>query len=169
MKFDILGRFLMREERGSALVEFAVTVPLLTLLFFGSIQAMFAMYVYHYTAWAAQQGARYATVRGYTWSQNTTTACSSSLIYNCTASAANIQSYMQSLGAINSTKLTMNTSTAYVWPGTNASGATTGCTTNANSPGCLVKVTANYSFNFVPFLPFTGLTMSATSQKTILQ
>lgn len=171
-KLKIQKRFhLTREEEGSTLVEFAVTVPLLMLLFFGVIQGMFAMYVYHYTAWAAQQGARYAIVRGYTWSQNATTSCSTSLVYNCTASPANIQTYVQSLGAINASRLTINTSNSYVWPGTNPDGTGTGCTgtSKANSKGCLVKVTAYYSFNFVPFVPLTGLTMGATSEKVILQ
>lgn len=163
-----------REDRGSALVEFAVTVPLLVSLLFAVLQGMFAMYLYHYTAYAAQQGARYAIVRGYTWSQNTPTNCSTSappsftLNYECTASAGDIQNYVQSLGAINSSGLTINQTSSYVWPGKNPDGTTTGCST-ANSKGCLVKVTTSYTFNVLPFLPFTALTMSATSEKVILQ
>ncbi len=177
MKFDIQQRFhRAREDQGSAVVEFAVTVPLLTLLFFGVIQGMFAMYIYHYTAYAAQQGARFAVVRGGTWSQNTTqgTLCqtaappSFAMKYACTASTTDIQNYVQSLGAINPTKLTINTTGSYVWPGTTPDGTTTGCS-QTNSKGCLVRVTTRYTFNFVPFLSFTGLTMSATSEKAILQ
>ena len=175
-KVDLHNRFrLAREERGSALVEFAVTVPLVLSLLFGVLQGIFAMYAYHYTAYAAQQGARFAMVRGYTWSSNVASPCSTSappnftVKYACTANSNDIQYYVQSLGAINPSNLTINTSSSYVWPGQNPDGTTTGCTTQSNSKGCLVRVTANYTFNFVPYLPFTGLTMSATSEKVVAQ
>jgi Flp pilus assembly protein TadG len=175
-KIDLRKPFrLAREERGSALVEFAVTVPLVAFLFFAVLQGIFAMYAYHYTAYAAQEGARFAMVRGYTWSENIASPCSTSappsftIKYACTANSNDIQYYVQSLGAINASNLTINTSSSYVWPGQNADGTTTGCTAQTNSKGCLVKVTASYSFNFVPFIPLTGLTMSATSEKVIAQ
>jgi Flp pilus assembly protein TadG len=167
---------LASEERGSALVEFAVTVTLLIFLLFAVLQGTFAMYSYHYTAWAAQQGARFAMVRGYTWSsQGETVTCQTSappnftMVYGCTAQSSDIQNYVQSLGAINSSKLTIIESNSYVWPGLTPDGTSTGCTTQANSKGCLVKVTASYTFNFIPFLPASALTMSGTSEKVILQ
>jgi hypothetical protein len=91
------------------------------------------------------------------------------MAYDCTATSNDIQNFVQSLGAINPSSLTINTSNSYVWPGKNPDGTTAGCTTQTNSKGCLVKVTASYTFNFVPYLPFTGMTMSATSEKVILQ
>jgi Flp pilus assembly protein TadG len=164
-----------REERASALVEFAVTVPLVIFLLFAILQGMFAMYAYHYTAFAAQQGARFAMVRGATWSQNTPTNCQTSappnftISYECTATSSDIQNYVQSLGAINPTNLTINTSN--VWPGITPDGATAPCSGSnpSNGKGCLVKVTANYNFNLLPSFPLSGLTMSATSEKVILQ
>lgn len=164
-----------REERGSALVEFAMTGPLLIFLLFAVLQGMYAMYAYHFTAYAAQQGARFAMVRGHTASENIASPCGTSappnftMAYDCEAKSSDIQNYVQSLGAINPSNLTINTSNSYVWPGKNPDGTTSGCTTYTNSKGCLVKVTANYTFNFIPFLPFTGLTMTATSEKVILQ
>jgi len=175
-KFDVQKWFCLAcQERGSALVEFAVTVPLLIFLLFAVLQGMFAMYIYHYTAYAAQQGARFAMVRGYTASQNIGTPCGTSappnftMVYDCTAVSGDIQNYVQSLGAINPSNLTINTSNSYVWPGKNPDGTTTGCTTQSNSKGCLVRVTANYTFDVIPFLPFTALRMSATSEKVIAQ
>jgi Flp pilus assembly protein TadG len=158
------------DERGSALVEFAVTVPLLIFLLFAVLQGMVAMYVYHYTAYAAQQGARFAMVRGYTWQQpcNTSAPPNFTMVYSCTANTQDIQNYVQSLGAINPSSLTINTTSSYVWPGANPDGATGPCAT-INSKNCLVKVTTYYTFNVVPFIPFTGVTMSATSEKAILQ
>lgn len=172
-KIDMKKLFrLARGERGSELVEFAIAAPLLIALLFGVLQATFAIYAYHYTAYAAQQGARFAMVRGNTWSQNIASNCPTSssftMAYNCTASSAYIQSYVQSLGAINSSNLTINTSDAYVWPGVTPNGSTTGCT-QPNSQGCLVKVTASYTFNFLPLLPGSAMTLHATSEKVILQ
>ncbi len=173
-KIAIQKRFRwLREERGSALVEFAMTAPLLIFLVFAVLQGMFAMYAYHFTAYAAQQGARFAVVRGATWSENITSYCGTSappnftMVYDCEAQSSDIQNFVKGLGAISPTNLTASTS----WPGLTPDGTTTGCTgtSKANSKGCLVKVTVNYTFNFVPFLPFTGLKMSARSEKVILQ
>ncbi len=166
-----------RKERGSALVELAVTVPLLILLLFSVLQAMFAMYAYHYTAFAAQQGARFAMVRGHTWSTNVYTPCQTSappnftMIYGCEASSQDIQNFMQSLGAINSSKLTINQTTSYVWPGQTPGGSTVLCSgaNKANSKNCLVQVTASYTFHFLPLLPASTVTVHATSEKAILQ
>lgn len=168
---------LAREERGSTLVEFAMTALLLVVLLSGVLQWMLAMYAYHFTSYAAQQGSRFAAVRGYTWSKNKTTNCTTSappnftMPYECTASAADIQNYVQSLatGGIKASSLTITTSSSYVWPGTNPDNTTTGCTTNANSQGCMVKVTVSYSFTFLPFLNSPSLTIPATSETVILQ
>lgn len=167
---------LAREEGGSALVEFAVTVPLLVSLLFAVLDGMFAMYAYHYTAYAAQQGARFAMVRGHTASENITTHCGTSappnftMAYDCEALSSDIQNYVQSLGAINSNNLTINTSNSYVWPGKTPDGTTTGCTQGVgNYKGCLVKVTASYTYDFLPFVSVSSVTMHATSEKVILQ
>lgn len=168
---------LAREESGSQLVEFSISALIFLTLLFGAFDWMFAMYAYHFTTYAAQQGTRYAMVRGYTWSKNTTTSCSTSappnfaLSYNCTASATDIQNYVRSLASpgINSSNVTIDTTSSDVWPGKTPDGTTTGCTGNANSPGCLVKVTVSYSFTFLPFLKLSSLPISATSEKVIVQ
>jgi Flp pilus assembly protein TadG len=168
---------LAREEHGSSLVEFAMTALLLVVLLSGVLQWMLAMYAYHFTTFAAQQGARFASVRGYTWSKSETTNCSTSappsftMPYECTVSASDIQNYVQSLapGGINITNLTINTTSSYVWPGETPDNTTTGCTTNANSQGCMVKVTVTYTFSLLPFLKNPNLSMAATSESVILQ
>src|ERR1700721_4697303 len=92
-----------REERGSALVEFAVTVPLLIFLLFAVLEGMFAMYLYHYTAYAAQQGARFAMVRGHTASGTIATPCGTStppnftMASDCTATSNDIKNFVQPL------------------------------------------------------------------------
>jgi Flp pilus assembly protein TadG len=169
---------LAREESGAELVEFSLTALLLVSLLFGLFDWMFGMYAYHYASYAAQEGSRFAMVRGHTWSKNTTTDCTTvappnsfTMVYNCTASATDIQNYVASLATpgINPNNVAINLTSSYVWPGETPDGTTTPCTTNANSPGCMVKVTVSYTFNFIPFLKVTSMPVSATSEKVILQ
>ncbi len=167
---------LIREESGAEMVEFAVSALLLMTLLLGTMGFALAMYSYHFVSSAAQQGMRFAIVRGQTWSKNVAADCSTSstnfaMAYNCTASASDIQNYVQSLATagINPSNVTINTSSSYVWPGTTPDGAV--CSP-ANSQGCLVKVTVSYTFNyfhlyFLQKLP--ALSMSATSEGVILQ
>jgi Flp pilus assembly protein TadG len=177
-KINIQKRLrLLLGERGSTLVEFAVVAWVVLFLTFSLIQGMLAIYTYHFTTYAAQMGSRFAMVRGYTWSEYKTTDCSTSpppnftMVYNCTASPTDIQNYVQSLATmgVNPTKITIATASSSVWPGTNPDATTTGCTAYANSQGCMVKVTVSYAFYFLPQFPLSGVTMSATSEKVILQ
>jgi hypothetical protein len=91
--------------------------------------------------------------------------------YNCTASSTDIQNYVQSLASVGITPsgLTINTTNSTVWPGQTPTGATSPCSTNANSRGCLVKVTVKYNFSFMPIMKLTALPMAATSEKVIQQ
>jgi len=167
---------LVREESGVELVEFAMTALLLMTLMFGIFEFGIGMYTYHFVSYAAQEGTRFAMVRGNTWSENVATNCTTSappnftMAYGCTATSTDIQNYVQSLasGGISPSKVTINTTNSYVWPGKTPDGSTTGCT-QANSQGCLVKVTVSYSFKFLPFLKLSALPISATSETSILQ
>jgi Flp pilus assembly protein TadG len=165
-------RRLRREELGAELVEFALAASLLVLLLFGMVQWMLAMYAYHFTTYAAQQGARFATVRGYTWSKNTATNCSTAappnftIVYACTASSADIQNYVQSLATTWIAPSSVTIDTANVWPGATPDGVV--CA-QANSQGCLVKVTVNYTVHFLPFVHASALSIGATSEAVILQ
>ncbi len=179
MKYRVFWQKLLRvagDDRGSELVEFAIASWLMMVLLIGAFQWMIAMYAYHFASYAAQQGARFAEVRGYTWSKNETTNCSTSappsftMPYDCTASSTDIQNYVQSLASpgIIASDVTIDTTSSYLWPGKTPDGTTSTCSP-ANSQGCLVKVTVNYTFNFVPFLNLTSLPISATAEKPILQ
>jgi Flp pilus assembly protein TadG len=164
------------EERGSALVEFAITVTMLMSLTVGVIGFSLAMYSYHFVSSAAQQGVRFASLRGYTWSKDAADNCSSSappnftMVYDCTASSTDIQNYVQSLAtvAINQSSVTINTTSSFIWPGQTPSGSTSTCSP-ANSQGCVVKVTVKYTFNFFGIERLAPLSMSATSQGVVLQ
>ena len=167
---------LAREERGAELVEFAVVGLVLMMLLFGIFEFAYAMYAKHFTSYAAEQGARFAQVRGYTWiSRGASADCNTSfpgftMVYNCTAHAGDIQNYVDSLATgvgINPSQITVTTS----WPGTSATGSTTPCTGSGtvNSPGCLVDVQVQYNFTFISMMHFSTVSFSAESEKTILQ
>ena len=160
---------LRREERGSELVEFAVATLLLLTVMFGIFDFCRAMYSYYFVTYAAQEGARYAMVRGAGWSS----ACATSqppgftVNYGCIAASSDVQNYVQSLAApgIDQSAITVSAR----WPGTTPDG-TSGCSACAttNNAGCLVNVRVYYSFNFMlPFLPKTAVSFSGASEKAI--
>jgi hypothetical protein len=53
-----------REERGQSLVEFALTILFIFLLFVGMLEMIFLMYAYNTLADSAKEGVRYAIVHG---------------------------------------------------------------------------------------------------------
>lgn len=176
MKSRILQKLirLAREEDGAAtLVEFSVTALALLALLFGTISCGFALYTYHFTVYAADQGAAFAQLRGNTWSAGVSTPCSTSappsfsMPYDCTVTSTDVQNFVQSLatGGINTSNLTVTTT----WPGTNDDGTTTGCTTT-NAQGCFVKVKVSYTYSILPYpKSLNNISFSATAQKIIVQ
>ena len=86
------------DERGDAMVEFALGASLLFMVVCGIIVMAQALYTYNVLSEAAREGTRYAIVRG--------SACHFATA--CPASAANIQTYVQNLGfpAINPNNMT---------------------------------------------------------------
>jgi len=164
-----------REERGSNLVEFSLVATLLFLLLIGIIDCSLAFYSYHFVSSAAEEATRYAAVRGADWSSTCSTSAppNFSLGYDCSASASDIQNYVQSLAppGIVASSITIDTTSSYVWPGTTpdcSTGPCTPCSTNSNGQGCFVRVQVSYPFQFtLPLLPQSSLNLTATSEKVI--
>ena len=152
---------LVWDEGASQLVEFALAAGIFFTLLFGVIEFCMAIYAGSFVAFAAQQGTRYAMVRGSDW----TGSCASVSSYGCEASASNVQNYILSL---QHPGLNLKASNITVtWPGTKAAGASAGCPTNPYGQGCQVKVNVSYTFNlnipsFSASIPF-----SSTSIETI--
>ena len=156
----------MRQDCGSALVEFTASAILLFTLVFGILECSRAVYVYHFLGNAAQEAARYAMVRGASWNASCASVTSSS----CVASSSNVTSFVQSITSAGITKSSIGVSTT--WPGTNAAGAS--CLASSSTPaytaGCVVAVTVTYSFSFVsPLLPKKALALTSTAEETIVQ
>ena len=155
-------------ERGDGMLEFAISAVVLFTCIFGIIGCSQLLYAYHFTSYAAREATRYAMVRGSTWGGIT---CATVNTFVCNATAANVQTYVQSIvppGMTSGTPLTVTTT----WPGSELVGSATTCTTanGNNSPGCLVMVQVNYSFSYLlPFLPATALNLKSTSEVVILE
>ena len=153
----------LAEEGGTELVELALSSVLLFTLVFGIMDCSRAVYVNHYLAQAARDGAHYAMLRGSSWSSSCATASST----NCTASSSNVSSFvtMNPIPGVLPANLTISTT----WPGTTPSGASCNATPG-NAQGCLVNVQVSYAYHFMlPFLPDTGWNMSSTSSAAIVQ
>ncbi|MGA3372259.1 MAG: TadE/TadG family type IV pilus assembly protein [Terracidiphilus sp.] len=152
---------LICNEDGAEVVEFALAATVLFTLVFGIIEFCLGMYADNFVAFAAQHGTRYAMVRGSDW----TSACASASSYGCQATAANVQNDILGLPhpGLNLTASNITVT----WPGTTASGSSTGCTANAAAQGCLVKVKISYPFALhIPF--YSGsIPLGSTSEETI--
>ena len=157
---------LRRQESGSALVEFAVSAILLFTLIFGVLQCSRALYTYHFLGSAAQEAARYAMVRGASWTSN----CSSAASYSCVATSSNVATFVQGIASAGISKSGLGVSTT--WPGQNAAGASClqSSSTPTNTAGCVVTVTVTYSFSFgSSLLPSKALALTSTAKETIVQ
>jgi Flp pilus assembly protein TadG len=137
-----------RDEEGGALVEFAVTLPVLITFFFGLIQVCLAAYMHNVISETAREGARYAMVHGST--------CVNAVGSSCTVSASAVNSYV----------------TTNCWP--NLGGGTISVNSSYpdgnEAPGSRVQVNVTYLFPFkVPYVMSTTLTMSSTSVAYIIQ
>jgi Flp pilus assembly protein TadG len=156
-------RSFVRETSGETMMEFALTAMTLLTVIFGAMDIARAAYAFHFVSYAAQQGTRYAMVRGADWSGS----CSTTATLACNATSANVQSYVRSLATSGITA--SNIAVTTTWPGTNVNGSSTGCSTT-NSSGCLVRVRVSYSFNYLmAFLPRSTLTFTGTSETVIQQ
>jgi hypothetical protein len=104
-------------------------------------------------------------VRGQSWKGAT---CSTTATASCTATAANVSSYVLSITppGLSATNLTVTTT----WPGTTAAGASCTSTSTTNLPDCVVTVLVSYNFSFtLPFIPKNTLTLTSTSSAAIVQ
>ncbi|MEZ2347770.1 TadE/TadG family type IV pilus assembly protein [Terriglobus sp. RCC_193] len=135
---------LARHESGSTLLEMALCLSLVSLVMLGIVECSLAVYTEHYVESAALSGARYATVRGSTYSG---TACASASSYQCMADTKSILTYIQSNSApgIVASQLSVTAS----WPGTTGGGGVCDVTQGNGSPGCVVTVTVSYPFTFM--------------------
>jgi Flp pilus assembly protein TadG len=144
-------------QRGASLLESAAMISVLLLMMFGVVGFGTALYTYHFVSNTAREATRWASVRG---------ATCGGLSGGCPAADADVNTYVQNLSTgigLDPTKVT--TTTTWVAPPNNLAA----CASQHNSPGCVVKVQVQYSFQFLfPLLP-SGFTMQSTAQMVISQ
>lgn len=154
----------LKDNEGSTLVEFAVSVSIVIALLFWIFYASMALYADHFTENAARAATRYAMVRGSTWGAT----CSSPSSLECTATGTDVSNYVKALVSpgLDSNALSVTTT----WPGTTPSGATCETSDGNNSPYCEVMVQVTYNFNLtVPFLPYRQIGFSSAATAPITE
>ena len=158
----IFASRLWTEDAGSEIVEFALSISVWLAAAFLIMYGSFALYAAHFVANASNEAARYAMVRGSSWSG---ASCSTNLL-TCSATSDDISTYVKSSlpPGLSAAKLTVSTA----WPGKTSTGSTCDTEDGSNSPNCVVNVTVSYSFRFpVPFFTQNTLPFSSTSSVTI--
>jgi Flp pilus assembly protein TadG len=136
------------DEDGSALVEFAVTLPLLFTLLFCFMEMCLAFYTREMISEAAREGTRYAMLHG--------ASCPNSTSPTCEATAAQVNAAVLGMGWPDVAGGTMTVATTY--PSGN------------EAVGSLVQVKITYVFAIkMAFVPTSSLTMTSTSLTPILQ
>jgi Flp pilus assembly protein TadG len=149
------------EERGDSMVEFALSAIVLFSAIFGILDCSRALFVYHFVSYAAQEGTRYAIVRGSAFSG---TSCATTSTLACDATSANITSYVQGLAPPGTGTVTVTPS----WPGTQPNGSAGSCTTTGSVDGCLVKVKVSVNFKFIlGLMPTSQMTFNGTSENVV--
>ena len=153
-------------ERGSIVVEFAISVIVLVILVFGCIGVCMAFYTYEVINEYARDASRYAIVHG--------NGCNSPVKPNCaigptTSPTANstLTTYLnnQIYPGINGTKLHV-TATYTFGPGETTCSNPGVC----NGPGDQVTVRVSYPYLYkIPFIPQRLITMHASSTMIISQ
>jgi hypothetical protein len=146
-----------RRQRGSAIVEQAIALPVMVLLMFGVIDMSRALYAYHYVSYIAREATRWASVR--------------SIANGGPVDQTQVGNFVSDVTGMGLDKLQFTTKLSWVAP-PNASPLCPGGLANSNlnrKPGCVVQVTVDYNFKFVvPFMP-AGFKMSSESQMIVTQ
>lgn len=153
-----------QDETGSELVEVGMSVWLWVLCVMGIVYVSFGVYAAHFVSSAAEDAARYAMVRGSTWSG---TSCNTTSTFECAAKSSDVSNYVTSqlLPGLSS----QNLSVTSTWPGTTANGNTCDTSSGSNSPYCVVNVTVTYNLRLtLPLIPISTIPLSSTSKMTIV-
>jgi Flp pilus assembly protein TadG len=148
---------LIKGEDGTELVEFAIAVTFFLTMIFGVVESCLAMFGSNFVAMAAQEGTRYAMVRGSDWIN----ACTTVTQLSCAATSTNVTNYIlaQPHPGMNLTASNITVT----WMTTNAAGNT--CAQYAQ--GCQVKVKVSYTYPLqIPFVS-ASWPLSSTSIETI--
>lgn len=149
--FRQLGRTLPRNtgsEEGQAIIEAAITLPIVAAFVFVMIEVCLMFYSYCMISEVAREGTRYAIVHDAT--------CQTASKASCTAAASAVNTYVSQINWPNLGGGTMTPSTTF--PDGN------------ENPGSRVQVSVSYSFPVtLPFVPKGSVAMSSSSVMYFIQ
>src|SRR3954471_2685850 len=150
----------VRNCRGQALVEFAVTIVALLALVFGVIEIARIMLCYTTVANAARIGARYAITHSSVPQTTVTNSNLSTIRSNVTAV---VQSFANA-GTLRSSNLTV----AVAFPDSSCTGSTPTSTCTGTTAGNRVSVTASYAYDpLFTYFSLGTINLTSTSQGVI--
>lgn len=162
-----------RDDQGAELLEAAFSMMVMLIFIFGVIEACWAVYGLHYVANVAHEAARYAIVRGASW----TSACDGSGTAGsgygssmCEASPADIANFVanRNFPGLNITAGDVCVEYFSSVP----AAASTSCSGNTGpeAVGDIVQVTVSYPFTLtLPGLPAYTWNLASTSQMVIAE
>ena len=143
-------------QRGAAIVEQALILPVLLAVLFGIIDMSRALYSYTYVGYIAREATRWASVR--------TLGLSGPKVTN-----NDVQNFVRNVNGMGLDAANLSTNTTFKAP-PNGSPACPGTGNVSEKPGCVVEVKVTYKFNFIlPFMPSGTLNMNSTSEMIITQ
>jgi hypothetical protein len=142
------ARALLVRDEASAVIEMALSLPILCTLLFCFMELCLAVYSIDLISELACEGTRYAMVRG--------AACPNTTSPTCEVSATQVNNYVSGIALPNLAAGTITVNTTY--PDGN------------EAVGSRVRVQVTYVFPIsMPFVPKASHTFSTTSQMYIIQ
>lgn len=152
-----------QDERGSSLVEMALSMAILLSAVFGVLAFGLAGYSYLFVSEVARDATRYAIVRGNSHAADCTAPGNADCIAQ-TGSSGDIQAYVQSLALPGIKSSNLSAATTYLTSAGGACGTSDVC----KVPGDLVQTTVTYSLPLaIPFVSQKTVSVSSTSQMVI--
>jgi Flp pilus assembly protein TadG len=150
---------LICDEDGAELAEFAIAATIFFGLFFGVITFCQVIYAGNMVAYAAQQGSRYAMVRGKDWTNPCATI--NSMACYTPIDGSGVQSFILSLPAPGPNFTASNITVTPLL--TNEDGGACAAWTR----GCRVTVLVSYPYQFSTMIFSKSISLTSTSTETI--
>ena len=147
-------------EKGSALVETAISLVVFFAMLIGIMQLAMVVYYYHTINEVAREATRWASVRG------SGSCATPQTVTNCNANATTIKDHVSGLGfaQIASSDVTV------AWCNAPVGGIVDNTCSQTNAPGNLVKITVTSSKPLVlPMINSFTMNMTSTSKMLISQ
>jgi Flp pilus assembly protein TadG len=148
------------DEDGQSLVEFALVILFIFVLFVSAIQLIMFMHTYNTLADAAKEGVRYAIVHG-TQNSNCSGPSTSTFCTTSDTSGTNVKNTVLNFASVSIQNVTSGDVTV-TWF------ANPPATTTCSDPGCMVRVTVAHTYNPLFGLGWPNFTVYAASQGRIM-